>query len=454
MEVILSYSNRPNPQQAYDYARSQQNQGNLQATFETLFDLQQVYPNFADVPAWLQFFQQQNYRYTGNASLFRQVGVGSPVAVTSGSPTQFQIFVPPPPPPSPMRVSPKSSSPNRAPLFTILGIIAALIVVVGIVAVWLIQDSTAHSQATATAQAQAIITIQSATAVAQSRATATAISQATITYQSQQTATAQSLALATVQSQQTATAVTQATITAQSLALATAQSQQTATAISQATATVRATQAAATQTAIYTNQLNATATARGQFSNATATALANFAATATARTPGGIPPLGQPGVKVFGPDNGDLKQADADHLATKSSNQNLHNFVAKARFSNPDNFSVPWDIGFVFRRSDTNQYRLVVVSDGHWEVTDGDGNSVTSGSLSGFNKTTTGSNSLALFVKDSTGVFYFNDQKISTFDVAANQDKGDIKVGADFFTEDSFVGRTTKYQDFTVWSSD
>ncbi len=448
----MSYSNRPTPQQAYDYARSQQSQGNLQATFETLFDLQQVYPNFADVPAWLQFFQQQNYRYIGNTSLFRQVGVGSPVAATSGSPTQFQMFVPPPPPPpSPVQVSSKPASPNRAPLFTILGVIAAVIVVGGIVAIWLIQDGNSHSQATATAQAQALSTAQSATAVAQSQLTATAISQATVTAQSQQTATAQSLALATAQSQQTATAVSQAT----------AQSQQTATAISQVTAqsqqtaTARVGQAAATQTAI-SNQVNATATARGQSGNATATAIANLAATATAaaRAPGGVPPLGQAGVKVFGPSSGDLKQADADHLATKSSNQDLHNFVVKASFGNPDNFSVPWDIGFVFRRSDTKQLRLIVVSDGHWEVTDGNGTSLSTGNLSGFNKATNGSNSLALFVKDSTAVFYFNDTKISTFDVGVNQDKGDIKVGADFFTEDSFVGRTTKFQDFTVWSSD
>ena len=59
--------------QAYDYALMQERQGNRQAAFETLSDLERREPNYRDVLVKLKDYQAQNYQYSGNHTLFRPV---------------------------------------------------------------------------------------------------------------------------------------------------------------------------------------------------------------------------------------------------------------------------------------------------------------------------------------------------------------------------------------------
>ncbi len=57
--------------QAYDYALLQERQGNHQAAFETLTDLQRREPGYRDVGPKLKEYESLNYQYSGNHTLFR-----------------------------------------------------------------------------------------------------------------------------------------------------------------------------------------------------------------------------------------------------------------------------------------------------------------------------------------------------------------------------------------------
>jgi serine/threonine-protein kinase len=59
--------------EAYMQALYQEQQGNYQAAYETLVDVQQHEPNYRDVPNRVQRYEQDNYHYTGQFSLYNNL---------------------------------------------------------------------------------------------------------------------------------------------------------------------------------------------------------------------------------------------------------------------------------------------------------------------------------------------------------------------------------------------
>jgi serine/threonine-protein kinase len=68
--------------EAYMQALNQEQQGNYQAAYETLVDVQQHEPNYRDVPNRLQHYEQDNYHYTGQFSLYKNQNIPNITGLT------------------------------------------------------------------------------------------------------------------------------------------------------------------------------------------------------------------------------------------------------------------------------------------------------------------------------------------------------------------------------------
>ena len=244
----------------------------------------------------------------------------------------------------------------------------------------------------------------------------------------------------------------QNTADAQQQATQAAALRQTATAENQFTATaeqaVRQT-AAAQQTLAAATQMTAEAEAAIQAASlATEQALLSYQATLQAgRT------------LVFGPETGTIEHDVADgFIAGNGAEVNLLDFEVQALYYNPFSASQgPWDYGFIFRSEEANQQmRLVIQSDGQWELFnntgDPDGVLVQEGSLVALNTEADGANLVRLICTGSQGKLFVNDMFIAELDLSSRLTSGEIFIVTGIYTGDEVDGEYTPYRDFTIWS--
>jgi hypothetical protein len=64
------------------------------------------------------------------------------------------------------------------------------------------------------------------------------------------------------------------------------------------------------------------------------------------------------------------------------------------------------------------------------------------------------SNRLMLMMDGDSAVFALNGDHIGTLDVSAIPESGDVKIGTGFWAGDEVTGRSTPYQNFTIWPLD
>lgn len=165
------------------------------------------------------------------------------------------------------------------------------------------------------------------------------------------------------------------------------------------------------------------------------------------------------GTLVYGPENGDLNHdPESGLISSFSAGVDLMDFVVEVRFFNPFPTSQgSWDYGIGFRHAQKNdQYRLVVTSDGTWEIMNviGDPNvdPFAQGDLANVNLAAGGSNLIRLMCKGAQGWFYLNGVLVAELDLSSRMFSGDIFIGTGFYQGDQQAGETTVFRDFTVWS--
>ncbi|HRQ39072.1 MAG TPA: protein kinase [Chloroflexota bacterium] len=132
-------------------------------------------------------------------------------------------------------------------------------------------------------------------------------------------------------------------------------------------------------------------------------------------------------------------------------------FVLNVHFLNPyPTQAGSWDFGVTFRQEEPDEeLRLVVRSDGLWNLNnrsqDGD-EFVQDGNVSGIlDLRPNEANQLTLIAIGDSGVFFLNEEFITTLDLSARQDEGEIALGTGFYTTNERRGATTQYEDFAIW---
>ena len=155
---------------------------------------------------------------------------------------------------------------------------------------------------------------------------------------------------------------------------------------------------------------------------------------------------------IFGPSSGAMPHIEDEFLESVYADPSPADFVTSATFTNP--FVGAWDFGFIFRQLDADdEMRLVVHSDGFWNLNDRSGNEdtfVAEGNVS-LNVDEGGQNEIILAAIGEQGYFFLNGRFIAPLDLSIRTIAGDLAVATGFYTDSEQPGASTVYTDFTVW---
>ena len=158
----------------------------------------------------------------------------------------------------------------------------------------------------------------------------------------------------------------------------------------------------------------------------------------------------------FGPRGGFLEHRDDGFVETYRAGVDLAEFTAVATFENPyDRTVAGWDYGFLFRRADTDQFHIVVVTDdGRWyhrvreEMSEG--RDLDSGWSSVLRTGSDETNELRIFASGARGWFFINGALIADLDLSDGAEAGDVATFTGFFNDNVAPGKSTAYRDFKV----
>ena len=236
----------------------------------------------------------------------------------------------------------------------------------------------------------------------------------------------------TVSIEATQTAQAQATVTAQADATRTLQAQATATAQAQST-----TRAQASTTA----QAGATATLQAF--------IAGINAISDAAP-------GNPIISAEGTVNGPPKPGN---ILVFSPGLDSNNFDAQVEMINPaDRQDNTWDYGFLFRYVRPAGYELVLNSNRSWTlflIQSGaalgvNRRNITAGTVKNFDQSPNGSNTMRLFARGNSAVFFVNGEYIATLDVSAWQSYGSFSIATCFMAADLYPTVVLRWKNLTV----
>jgi hypothetical protein len=170
--------------------------------------------------------------------------------------------------------------------------------------------------------------------------------------------------------------------------------------------------------------------------------------------------LSERATQVHEPSTGALEPPGGNEVACDDSRVTAHNFIAEARFYNPSAPDQAWDYGFIFLNVGTEtDYRLTVDSGGSWAL-----NLHSPGfDITNRDETTLldlgegGSNRLKLVVSGDTAYLFINGQYATALDMDLYEMVGPeralhpVLICAGINSGFAALGRTTRYEDFTVW---
>lgn len=154
---------------------------------------------------------------------------------------------------------------------------------------------------------------------------------------------------------------------------------------------------------------------------------------------------------VAGVPGGALTQL-GDSFDVQLAGVSLTDIFATATFVNPGDMSANWDIGIGVRdRADDTEYRFVVRSDGSWVVTIGASTTIAEGTLTNFNTTPGGTNTIEFIAKGAMGMVAFNGQALQEIDLSSNLAAGDVYIASGMYISSSVAGREVPFQNFAVY---
>ena len=163
---------------------------------------------------------------------------------------------------------------------------------------------------------------------------------------------------------------------------------------------------------------------------------------------------------TFGPRNGSIDHdPDDGFIDTYRANITVGDAVIEARFLNPYATSEgDWDGGFLFRHTSRNTFHVIVISsDGWWYHRLRTGEVATTQKLASeysqhIDTTSFGSNHLRIVTRGSDGWLFINGHFVGELALGGLTDSGDVYAVGSYFRGRGIVGKSTKFEDFTVRS--
>ena len=163
--------------------------------------------------------------------------------------------------------------------------------------------------------------------------------------------------------------------------------------------------------------------------------------------------------KSYGPTDGALvHDPDDGSIETHSGGISTVDAVIEVRFLNPyPTFEGAWDYGFMFRNFAFNTFHSVIIgSNGLWyhyvrTGTVESSEKLASQSSSQIDTSSNGSNHLRIIALGNDAWVFINDVFIAKLALGDLSAPGDVKAITGFFTGDEVAGKSTNFEDFTVW---
>lgn len=157
------------------------------------------------------------------------------------------------------------------------------------------------------------------------------------------------------------------------------------------------------------------------------------------------------GAPIFGPESGSLVEGIGTIQGMYPDIVTTNSYV-RATFTNPDDLSVPYDIGFGIRHVEgNNQLRLVITTDDEWMIGIGDQPAYQSGKAHGFQSEPGEQNTVEIVIDGDTGYLAINGTVVGILDLSPSSAAGDVWVAAGLNVPDIVSGRTSTVTDFEIW---
>ena len=158
------------------------------------------------------------------------------------------------------------------------------------------------------------------------------------------------------------------------------------------------------------------------------------------------------GGPLYGPSGGDLVEGIGTIQGIYPEIVTTNSYI-RATFTNPDDLSVPYDVGIGIRHVEgNNQLRLIITTDDEWMIGVGDQPAYQSGKAHGFQSEPGEQNTIEIVADGDTGYLAINGTVVGILDLSPSSAAGDVWVAAGLNESDIVSGRTSSVTDFEIWA--
>lgn len=158
------------------------------------------------------------------------------------------------------------------------------------------------------------------------------------------------------------------------------------------------------------------------------------------------------GAPLFGPVSGDLFEGIGEIQGIFPEIETVDSYM-RATFTNPDDLSVPYEIGIGLRHNEGNdQLRLVIDTEDDWKLGIGNNPAYQTGKAYGFQSEPGEQNTIEIVTDGDTGYLAINGVVVATLDLSRSSFPGDIWVAAGLNEPGIISGRASTVTDFEIWA--
>ena len=155
---------------------------------------------------------------------------------------------------------------------------------------------------------------------------------------------------------------------------------------------------------------------------------------------------------LYGPVSGDLVEGVGVIQGIYPEIVTSNSYV-RATFTNPDDLSTPFDVGFGLRHVEgNNQLRLVISTNDEWFLGIGDEAAYQIGEAHGFQSEPGEQNTIEVVADGNTGYLAINGTVVAILDLSPSSAAGDVWLAAGLNVPDIVTGRTSVVTDFQIWA--
>ena len=162
----------------------------------------------------------------------------------------------------------------------------------------------------------------------------------------------------------------------------------------------------------------------------------------------------------FGPVDGSIEHKDDGLIDVYGANVSLADGIIEAQFFNPYSSQTgKWSNGFIFRwapSSPDNIFHTVVITQaGRWHhylrIGDGEHQHLKNGSSTAIATGEYDSNHIRVIAIGGDGALLVNGKFVATLDLSGITSVGRVSVITGYFNDSVVAGKSTQFEDFTIW---